>query len=353
MKRIAIGLTVVVAFFALALLCGCNRNEISYTTSEICVTVEGEHPANDFQWEANANLYAYDGRLYYMLGWGENISATTAWKLGVLADGTGKILEDYRGRGVEVAFEDGAAYYLDVDFKKNVSVLHCYDLVSGETTKLDAQAPMLNLAPYLYYLGSDGVRYLISSYEEGTGYPIQGITAGVLQRIPLDYCIGQTTYTNTWSEHVIRKDADGTSTILEFGAGRECLIPYRDGLLVLNVSTGNSLHYIDREGTIIPLFETDAPHSVSTVNFHENYVFLSLQRYTEWFDNNGNIAENDEISGTYRIDMRDYSTEKISDAAYDGLFIFNGSGIYATDRFANVYQLDFDGEVIEQLINVG
>ena len=60
--------------------------------------------------------------------------------------------------------------------------------------------------------------------------------------------------------------------------------------------------------------------------------------------------ENDNVKGTYRINLDDYSMEKISDMIFDGMFIFDDAGIFACDENNKVYKLDFDGNVIKRLL---
>ena len=59
--------------------------------------------------------------------------------------------------------------------------------------------------------------------------------------------------------------------------------------------------------------------------------------------------EEDKLSGTYRIDLTDFSTEKISDTVFTGMYIFNDSEIYACDKYYRMYRLAFDGSVIESM----
>ena len=137
------------------------------------------------------------------------------------------------------------------------------------------------------------------------------------------------------------------------GVGDKSLIPCETGLLVYNQTHENLLYFIDdKTGEVHNLFEIECMSSVSTVNIYENYVFLSFKRYEKWggFPEKMLEYKNDTVQGTYRIDLNDGSSTKISDEIYDALYIFGEGIIYATDSEGQIFKLDFDGNVTENLL---
>ena len=63
-------------------------------------------------------------------------------------------------------------------------------------------------------------------------------------------------------------------------------------------------------------------------------------------------SENDEMEGLYRINLLDGNIVKISDLFFDGLYIFDDTGIFACDEYCSIFKLGFDGEVIDTLLEV-
>ncbi|MBR6271068.1 MAG: hypothetical protein IKR26_02810, partial [Lachnospiraceae bacterium] len=58
----------------------------------------------------------------------------------------------------------------------------------------------------------------------------------------------------------------------------------------------------------------------------------------------------DVISGTYIVDLDDYSIHKINNIIFDNLYIFDNTGIYAVDIDENVYKLTSDGAVERKIL---
>lgn len=65
----------------------------------------------------------------------------------------------------------------------------------------------------------------------------------------------------------------------------------------------------------------------------------NLLRYEKIDDETykGNLRyENDEIEGTYRINLLDHAIEKISDSIYNGLFYFGGQQFFMIDNIKSI-----------------
>ena len=134
---------------------------------------------------------------------------------------------------------------------------------------------------------------------------------------------------------------------------KKSMIPCDNGLLIHNETNGDFLYFIEAEsGDVIELFTVDCIYAVSAVNVHDGYAYLSFVRYTKYgpLGIGGKQDENDALNGTYRISLTDYSVEKISDESYNGLFIFDDTGIYACNEEGSIYKLDFDGQRITTVL---
>ena len=152
--------------------------------------------------------------------------------------------------------------------------------------------------------------------------------------------------------HVVDYDQSGQVHSLEEDIpwGYKSLIPCDQGLLVHNEEQGDLLYLIEKEsGEVIELFTVECMTSISAVNVHGDYAYLSFKRYEKHGEIGMLSYKNDTLEGTYRISLIDYSAEKISDDIYNGLFIFDDTGIYACNIDTEIYKLDFDGNRIMKI----
>ena len=228
-------------------------------------------------------------------------------------------------------------------------VLYLYDPTSGTSTPVLQGEEM-----YPQYLSQDGTLYVSARNEYPLCYPINGTAAGEQQLAPESYTIAGKTYTVEESgsdTEVVCYDEANTKYVFdeEIPYGQKSLIPCENGLIVHNEGWGNILYYIDgTSNEVIELFTVDCAVSISTVNVYQDYAYLSFSRYKA--GEFGIVGyKDDTVKGTYRINLNDYSVEKMSDDVYSGLFIFDDSGIFACDSKGNVYKLDFDCQRIAKL----
>lgn len=169
------------------------------------------------------------------------------------------------------------------------------------------------------------------------------------------YQIGEYRYTlegNMQEKELIRYSSEGVvfsyADIIPYGD--KSMIPCQGGLLIHNEGQGDLLYYINgATGDSVELFSVECISSTSAVNVRGDDVYLSLVRYVELGELGRKSDPKDEINGTYRISLINYSIEKLSSHVYTGLYIFNDSGIYASDRDGRVYLLDFDGQLVAEL----
>lgn len=112
------------------------------------------------------------------------------------------------------------------------------------------------------------------------------------------------------------------------------------------------LYFINGEtNEVTTLLEVDAEHVSSTANVHDNKVYVSFKRYSHPGDKGWVSYQNDTVSGTYCIDLNTFEAKKINDSVYDALYIFDSTGIYATDNSGFVYKLGFDGQVVSTILS--
>ena len=124
--------------------------------------------------------------------------------------------------------------------------------------------------------------------------------------------------------------------------------------MLINDGYGNLIYYIQEDGQILDVFpEFMCFSSESSINFYEHYIFVSFMRWEGWDESGLGIKrfEDDQLAGTYRIDIRDFSIEKISDKIYSGMYIFDDSGIYTCDRDGNISKISFSGDELQLIVD--
>lgn len=145
-------------------------------------------------------------------------------------------------------------------------------------------------------------------------------------------------------------DAD-SETIAELGIGT--VIPYKNGVLCRRefAYEGESvLSAVDLNGKEIDLLISNCYLTLSCMTVHDNKAYISIKRYERGgFFGRKNI-KHDVISGTYIVDLNDYSIHKVNNVVFENLYIFDDTGIYAVDTDDNMYKLTFDGAVERKIL---
>lgn len=129
-------------------------------------------------------------------------------------------------------------------------------------------------------------------------------------------------------------------------------LPCKQGFLIHNEGNSHLLYHVRSYEEVVCLFEIPCMSSVSAVTVVEDYVFLSVKRYQGYDGILLKRYENDDIEGTYRISLTDYTVEKVHDGIYNGFFYFSGDHLFATDEYCNVTILDLQGHVVDALFLV-
>lgn len=327
-------------------------DDLVYTNQPISIPDAPQNMANFRQVNASVSLFAEGGELYFFFEGGETAPKATG-RLGVLRNGEMQIFQAPPKNFSQMIVWEGFAYYSW--FGDNLSRILCkYNMESGEITEIAAEGPSLRVAGRDFCMTPQGVMYYVTDHDAGIGLPIRSGEVGAPESVLCDYTLGERNYYATWyfSGDLSYYDASGAKESVPLAEGKEWFIPCADGLLAMNITNGTTVHYINSAGEVTELFADDCKYGVLSVNCWGDYVFVSIQRYDRYKDGAlPKLYENDTQSGTYRIDLRDYSTEKISEHAYDGLFIFSNNEIFACDRFSNVHKLDFDGNHLMDIVS--
>lgn len=369
MKRIpliaVIGFVGILCFAAFALLFGdtCAKyyytvfpKQCTITTEEITCGESVYNPANNHQTGANVWLGADNGKLYFFPAHYSDVSQQTKFyqHLSVFEDHTATRLTKLDGSIIGI--QDGYVYYRTwpyTDGTVNEYSIYSYNTFDDSEILLFSSTNSRAEG----YFSSTGTFYIPADESGVTFYPVVGNSINRQPKIKESYEINGRLYSIegfTFSQVISCTDEQGNITYMDdaIPQGRKSVIPCKEGLLIHNEGQGELLYLICADtNEVIELFTVPCHFSRSTVNIHGSSVFLSFSR--SQFDVSGDFTipfENDTLSGTYRIDLKNYSSTKISDSVYTGLYIFDDSGIYACDNNCHIYKLDFDGNVIMTLL---
>lgn len=132
------------------------------------------------------------------------------------------------------------------------------------------------------------------------------------------------------------------------------LVATDNGVVVHNEDSQKLLYFIDGEtDQVTELFSVECMASETSMTVHGDDVYLSVYRYEKMGPlGKGMVGyENDEISGTYRINLKTGKATKISDGIYAAMYVFDSTGIYAVEENGKTYKLDFDGNVIQTIVS--
>lgn len=133
---------------------------------------------------------------------------------------------------------------------------------------------------------------------------------------------------------------------------RRTVIPCKDG--VLSRKTANEgetvLSAVDLNGKEKELLTSDCYLTLSCMTVHDNKAYISIKRYERGGFLGYKSIKHDVISGTYIVDLNDYSIHKVNNVVFENLYIFDDTGIYAVDTDDNVYKLTFDGAVERKIL---
>ncbi|MBQ7247440.1 MAG: hypothetical protein IJS22_05065 [Lachnospiraceae bacterium] len=152
-------------------------------------------------------------------------------------------------------------------------------------------------------------------------------------------------------------DSSGRESSVDDVSTRACMaiFPVPEGIIIFGTSNITpqpiALYYINSSGETDVIFSC-GDKSVASFSINERYAFISLRRYrytpislVRW-----QRYEDDDISGTYRISLEDFSVTKISEQVYEGMYIFDNEGVYACDEETNIWYFNNDGSELRAII---
>lgn len=328
-----------------------------YTVPWISVTVEqaSASPGNSIQWDSATKLVACNGRLYY------HFTSVPLNKLNPIIylhrhnmyANSGKLCKIDQGEiipliDIQVLLGSCGDYIYCL---KNEQLI-AYDVTSAEEIVIK----QLDNLHYGYIWTDDNTLQIL--LDEQTNEILTVKDCKVIRQAVEETPFGAYQLGDNW--YAVSGDAsllcNGKDISKQVGhAKQRTLLPYKDGLLLVNSGGEKLLFFIDASGSIKQIFFDIPCHSSkSCVNFYGDYVFVSFTRYQGYGPSNVTLElfENDTLPGTYRIDTRDNTITKISDTVYGGMYIFDDTGIFTVgkDFKYSIVKIGFNGDRIVPVI---
>ena len=328
------------------------------------VVVIGDHPANNRQYRATVWMGVYADKLYFCSRKGMFSNRTEyGRKLYVFEDGEAHEVARLSQNVSEFHMmgQSGAhLYYWVKKWEKSKQYsLYCYDLSTNSKQVIYQGEPN---GKKTSYFAEDGTCYFPLDVKHPEDVPQFVHVSGteVLEVCPLTkgYPLGGKTYEvvagygDAEAERILCKESDGTTTELTFekGSCTRAIIPCVGGLLVHNYNLPTMLYYIRNDGEMTLLFSLPCLTSHSSVQTCGSSVYLSVKRYESYGEIGMRRFENDTEEGTWRIDLKDGTKEKINDYIFCGMYNFDDTCIYCCDEDGNIYRMELDGEVSPILV---
>ena len=340
-------------------------SEATITAKPVVVNGTYISPANLKQLNASVKMGTYNGKLYVIPEKGSGISGTKyQYSLCVFSDGDLTKLLDLKRKNLSViVMSDGFLYFSS---GQNPDKLFSFSLETEALKELFSLSCLSDVDTRQFssniFRSEDGALFfpVISlEKEEQVVVHVKGNEASGYKPTAETYRLGDREY---YIKHedvydtVYYQGADGQEYKLPLEHALERSIIRTDhGILIHNMRSsgrGVMLYYVTEDNALIELFVAPQLSSVSAVTVYHDVVYLSFIR-SEKYGKIGELGfDNDDLIGTWRISLTDYSAKKLSDNIYNGLYIFDDTGIYACDYSCSIYKLDYDGLVIDTLMKV-
>lgn len=138
------------------------------------------------------------------------------------------------------------------------------------------------------------------------------------------------------------------------GITENAIFPCENGILLFDFNADTDdilqLYKPETEETATLFSIKDRGLSYSAVNRYGEYIYVSVKR-REYSSFVGYASiKGDTLSGTYRISVETQAVDKISEKYFTGFYIFNSVGIFCTTMQDRLYLMDFDGNIIKEII---
>ena len=366
-------LTIIVSLILLAclLLAYQTLPRVRITQEQVSIIPTGDHPANNRQYNASVWMGVFDNQLYVYPHRNEG-SKITEYQNWLCRFHNGNLQKIYhlhdssRSNDRIFAMLDDSVIYLHFadSNQRDLGSIHGFNLRTNTDTILYSNpGDKYGRSQFETAFFSEGDLYCPLPLEQNASPSFLRVHYGTAEEITTEikgYSLGN-------AEYFIPEEGfpGNPSTVMcregnvlheiQLGDGNSrALIPTDYGLLIHNDGGKDLLYIINSSGEVKLLFRVECLYSVSAMTVHDSDVFLSLKRYQEWGPMNIGFvrAEKDEAEGTYRLSLLDGTVTKISDSIYDGLFVFDNTGIYACDEMCCIFKLDYDGHVLSELLVV-
>ncbi len=314
------------------------------------------NPANNLQNSASVWMGTFDGKLYFSPRWCAERKYRNKYYNYLACFEGDTIKRLFRIQDSILGISNNYIYYsswldgVSGDVKERI---YCYDF-QNDTEEIVCETNFLTSE---HYFSEDNLLFLSLSSQEGPYHLVNGTNISGDTSPPQSYILNGLSYSvygTGDSTNIVVTDEIANKYELKYDTplGRQSLIPCKKGLLVHNEGEGNALYLIpDNSEEIVQLFEIPCTKAISAVNVYDDWAYVSISRY--YYDEKSDSTVpfvNDHLAGTYRIDLSDYSVEKISDSIYNGLYIFDDSGIYACTEKLEIYRFDFSGKNVTRIL---
>lgn len=355
-KYVFVCVTIIALVGLLCLYLGesANMHHVCKITSEdILLNVDPSQIcyANYMQGTSLVELFEYDSNLYVLIKHQAypHFACQYEGALSLFEKGELKIVTNIEGT---VIGQSGTCIFYWVPAESTRYNVYAYDLASN-TTQYVAQLETYQIASL--QMNESGVLYF-SDVINDKAYSLYEDRVIALVDNEAGYVMNENRYlvvSGIGTDDVVCIEPNEQNRVftLDLPYGKKSIIPCSKGLLVHNQGQGQLLYLILPTGEVRELFSHPSLLSNSSVNIHKDIVYLSVERYQYNANTDSTVLiDNDNHSGTFTIDLSDFSVSKISDCFYGALYIFDESGIYAADSKCNIFKLDFEGRIINTLL---
>jgi len=343
----------VVLIYGIYMLVRKSNEQLVFSDTVATIREAPHNPANDYQHQnsfADIVLGAVNGNMYFASIGEYNFvgeSEYAYWLTALEKTGPRKL---HKVMNQVLTICNGYCYYLEWDKTTRENYLYAYNLMTEATSKVVAWDKSLNYIEN-YWFVEDETLYLQISPDEELYYPVTGTDVGA--PVKKAVYVAQNGYYTVIKGAAYFCDNRGERQKVDIPERWEMtrLIPCTEGVLLHNDGAQCPLYLIESDSVdLIPLFEMECDFSCTAMNVYGDYAYLSVLRYKDHSDVwDYKRYENDSVEGTYRIDLQDYTVEKLNDHIFDSLYIFDGTGIFAVRDDGTVYKMDFDGK-IQQIV---
>jgi hypothetical protein len=240
-----------------------------------------------------------------------------------------------------------------------------YWKLGGSKEDILLQYNILDHSEQQIFKGKDLKRNLIFANEDNLYIPveiekkakyilIQKDKIGIVETDPF-YPIGEYNYYATagepaygesaLAEHIFSSYKSEAPVEIKLGpADHRILLKCGDGLIVHNDGNQEILYYIDQDNGLKELMSVECMASYSSIAVISDTAYISVKRFEGWGSMGKGMARfsNDTIEGTYKVEPSTFVVQKISDAVYETMYVYDETHIIGCDENMQVWFFDLD-----------